>query len=138
MAIRIEDVAGTDFSDVAGTERIGPVTPGDVLREEFMVPLGLSARALARELGVPSNRITAILAGDCGITAETAILLGGRFGTSAEFWLAGDPPAWLPQPAHAACGVTPWLDRLESPSASGPPRSLPCACLRRTGSLCAT
>jgi antitoxin HigA-1 len=87
MAIRIEDVAGTDFSDVAGTERIGPVTPGDVLREEFMVPLGLSARALARELGVPSNRITAILAGDRGITAETAILLGGRFGTSAEFWL---------------------------------------------------
>ena len=87
MAIRIEDVAGTDFSDVAGTERIGPVTPGDVLREEFMVPLGLSARALARELGVPSNRITAILAGDRGITAETAMLLGGRFGTSAEFWL---------------------------------------------------
>ena len=87
MAIRIEDVAGTDFSDVAGTERIGTVTPGDVLREEFMVPLGLSARALARELGVPSNRITAILAGNRGITAEIAILLGGRFGTSAEFWL---------------------------------------------------
>jgi addiction module HigA family antidote len=63
------------------------VTPGDVPREEFMVPLGLSARALARELGVPSNRITAILAGDRGITAETAILLGGRFGTSPEFWL---------------------------------------------------
>ena len=55
-------------------ERIGPVTPGDVLREGFMAPLGLSARASARELGVPSNRITAILAGD--VTAETAILLG--------------------------------------------------------------
>ena len=38
----------------AGTERIGPVTPGDVLREGFMVPLGLTARALVRELGVPS------------------------------------------------------------------------------------
>ena len=87
MAIRIEDMAGMDFSDVAGAECIGPVTPGDVLREEFMVPLGLSARGLARELGVPSNRITAILAGDRGITAETAILLGERFGTSAEFWL---------------------------------------------------
>ena len=85
MAIRIEDMAGMDFSDVAGAECIGP--PGDVLREEFMVPLGLSARGLARELGVPSNRITAILAGDRGITAETAILLGERFGTSAEFWL---------------------------------------------------
>jgi addiction module HigA family antidote len=73
MAIRMEDLAGMDFSDVAGAERIGPVTPGDVLREEFMKPLGLSARALARELGVPSNRITAILAGDRGVTAETAI-----------------------------------------------------------------
>jgi antitoxin HigA-1 len=87
MTIRIEDVAGMDFSDVACAERIGPVTPGDVLREDFMVPLGLSARALAREIGVPSNRITAILSGDRGVTAETAILLGERFGMSAEFWL---------------------------------------------------
>jgi antitoxin HigA-1 len=86
MTIRTEDVAGLDFSDVAGTRRIGPVTPGEVLREEFMVPLGLSARALARELGVPSNRITAILSGTRGVTAETAIILGERFGMSAEFW----------------------------------------------------
>ena len=77
MTIRMDDVASMDFSDVAGPERIGPVTPGDVLREDFMLPLGLSARALARALNVPSNRIT----------AETAILLGERFGTSAEFWL---------------------------------------------------
>ena len=87
MAIRIEDVAGMDFSDVAGLGHIGPVTPGDVLREDFLAPLGLSARALAREIGVPSNRITAILSGDRRVTAETAILLGERFGTSAEFWL---------------------------------------------------
>ena len=87
MAIRVEDIAGMDFSDVAGTERIGPVTPGDVLREDFMVPLGLSARGLAREMGVPSNRITAILPGERRVTAETAILLGERFGTSAEFWM---------------------------------------------------
>jgi addiction module HigA family antidote len=87
MVIRTEDIAGLDFSDVAGTERIGPVTPGDVLREDFMVPLGLSGRALARELGVPSNRITEVVAGERSVTAETAIMLGERFGTSAEFWL---------------------------------------------------
>jgi antitoxin HigA-1 len=52
-----------------------------------MIALGLSARALAREINVPSNRITAILAGERAVTAETAILLGERFGTSAEFWL---------------------------------------------------
>jgi antitoxin HigA-1 len=87
MSIRTEDVARLDFSDVAGAECIGPVTPGEVLREEFMAPLGLSGRALARELGVPSNRITEIVAGERTITAETAILLGERFETSAEFWL---------------------------------------------------
>jgi addiction module HigA family antidote len=52
-----------------------------------MVPMGLSGRALARELGVPSNRITEIVAGERAVTADTAIMLGERFGTSAEFWL---------------------------------------------------
>ena len=87
MAIRIEDAPNLDFSDVAGSDRIGPVTPGNILREDFMLPLGLSARALARSLNVPSNRVTAILAGSRRNTAETASLLGERFGTSAEFWL---------------------------------------------------
>jgi antitoxin HigA-1 len=87
MAIRIEDVGRLDFSDVATGDRIGPVTPGDVLRAEFMEPLGLSARGLARELDIPSNRISSIVAGDRGVTAETAILLSERFGTSAEFWM---------------------------------------------------
>lgn len=87
MAINADLAAGMDFSDVATGESIGPVTPGEVLREEFMEPLGLSGRALARELGVPSNRVTEIVAGERSITAETAILLGQRFSTSAEFWL---------------------------------------------------
>jgi addiction module HigA family antidote len=58
-----------------------------VLLEEFMRPLGLTARRLAMELGVPGNRISAILNGSRGITAETAILLGRRFDTSAELWM---------------------------------------------------
>ncbi len=52
-----------------------------------MPPLGLSARTLARELGVPSNRISTILAGDRAVTPETAIRLEERSGTSVEFWL---------------------------------------------------
>lgn len=87
MAIDADSMPGMDFSDVATGEKIGLVTPGEVLREEFMEPLGLSGRALARELGVPSNRVTEIVAGQRAITAETAILLGKRFGISAEFWL---------------------------------------------------
>ena len=87
MAIRTEDMAGMDFKDVTTGRRIGRVAPGEVLLEEFMKPLGLSARALAAELGVPSNRISAIVSGTRAVTAESAILLGERFGTSAEFWL---------------------------------------------------
>ncbi len=85
--IRREALPETDLSDVATGGRIGPVPPGEVLREEFMAPLGLSARALARELGVPADRITEIINGTRAISASTAILLGERFGTSAEFWM---------------------------------------------------
>ena len=85
--IRREDLPRTDLSDVTTGERIAPVTPGDVLRADFMVPLGLSARGLARDIGVPPNRITGILHGERAITAETAIRLGRRFGTSAGFWM---------------------------------------------------
>ena len=87
MAINADFASRMDFSDVSTGESIGPVTPGKVLHEEFMKPLGLSGRALARELGVPSNRVTEIVAGERSISAETAILLGKRFGTSAEFWM---------------------------------------------------
>ena len=87
MTITRAEAERMDFSDVSDGERIGPVTPGDVLREEFMAPLGLSARALARDMGVPANRITEILNGERAVTAETAILLEARFGSSAEFWM---------------------------------------------------
>jgi antitoxin HigA-1 len=87
MTITRAEAERMDFSDVSDGERIGPVTPGDVLREEFMLPLGLSARALARDMGVPANRITEILNGERAVSAETAILLERRFGSSAKFWL---------------------------------------------------
>lgn len=64
-----------------------PATPGEILREEFMVPLGLSANRLARALGVPTNRITAILNGARAVTADTALRLARCLRTSPEFWL---------------------------------------------------
>jgi antitoxin HigA-1 len=63
------------------------VHPGDVLRHDFLEPLGLSAHALALALRVPANRITTILAGERAVTAETALRLARHFGTSAGFWL---------------------------------------------------
>ena len=61
--------------------------PGAILREEFLVPLGLSVNALATALRVPATRIGAIVKGERAVTADTAMRLGRYFGTSAEFWL---------------------------------------------------
>jgi len=63
--------------------------PGEVLREEFMVPLRLSANALGRALDVAPNRITSIIAPQAprAVTPDTAIRLGRYFGTTPEFWL---------------------------------------------------
>lgn len=63
-----------------------PVHPGEILREELDT-LGLSANALARALGVPVNRITLILNGRRGITADTALRLARYFGTTPQLWL---------------------------------------------------
>ncbi len=64
-----------------------PIPPGEILREEFMRPLGISINALARALAVPPNRIGAIVNGTRAITADTALRLGRYFGTSPEVWL---------------------------------------------------
>ena len=63
-----------------------PIHPGEHLREELQ-ELGMSAAELARQLKVPTNRITAILNGRRAITGDTALRLSHFFGTSAEFWL---------------------------------------------------
>jgi len=68
------------------TQRV-TTSPGEMLREEFMVPLDLSANALALALRVPANRVTAILKEERAVTADTALRLGRYFGTSARFWL---------------------------------------------------
>ena len=61
--------------------------PGEVLAEEFMRPLGLSANRLAEEIGVPANRLSEIVRGRRGVTADTAIRLSRRFGMSPDFWM---------------------------------------------------
>jgi len=63
--------------------------PGEVLREEFMKPMGLSANAVARALRVPPNRITAIIAEEAqrAVTPDTALRLARYFGTTPEFWM---------------------------------------------------
>lgn len=64
-----------------------PVHPGEMLREEFMKPLGISINGLALELHVPVTRISEIVNERRGITADTALRLARHFGTSADFWM---------------------------------------------------
>jgi addiction module HigA family antidote len=61
--------------------------PGEILREEYMIPLGLSANALSRAIDVPPNRITSITAEERAVTPDTAIRLARYFGTTPQFWL---------------------------------------------------
>ena len=64
-----------------------PAHPGEVLREEFLKPPGLSQYALAKAIAVPQIRISAIVNGKRAITPDTALRLARYFGTSAEFWM---------------------------------------------------
>jgi len=64
-----------------------PVHPGEVLREEFLVPLDLSANRLAQAIHVPANRVTMLVAEKRAVTADTALRLAKFFRTSPEFWL---------------------------------------------------
>jgi antitoxin HigA-1 len=66
---------------------VPPVHPGEILREEFLVPLGLSANALAIAIGVPATRVNEIVNERRGITGDTALRLGRYFHMTAEFWM---------------------------------------------------
>jgi addiction module HigA family antidote len=68
-------------------ERGVPIHPGEFLREDFLVPLGLSANALAIALRVPVTRISEIVRERRGITADTALRLAKYFGTTPDFWM---------------------------------------------------
>ena len=63
------------------------IHPGEVLSEEFLLPFGISAYKLAKDIGIPQTRISEILKGNRRITADTALRLSKYFGTSAKFWL---------------------------------------------------
>jgi addiction module HigA family antidote len=67
--------------------KLKPVTPGELLREEFLVPMGLSKYRLAKEIGVPAQRIGDIVAGKRAITADTDLRLCRFFGLSNGYWL---------------------------------------------------
>ncbi len=72
---------------MAKTDRLPPIHPGEILREDFLKPLGISMNRLALDLRVPVTRIAEIVHQRRGITPDTALRLGRYFNTSARFWM---------------------------------------------------
>ena len=68
-------------------DRIPNVTPGEILEEEFLKPLGITAYRLAKDTGMPATRVSQILKGRRRVTADTALRLSRYFGNSPEFWM---------------------------------------------------
>jgi addiction module HigA family antidote len=68
-------------------KKLKNIHPGEVLSEEFLIPLELSAYKLSKDIGIPQTRISEILRGNRRITADTALRLSRYFGNSAKFWL---------------------------------------------------
>jgi addiction module HigA family antidote len=77
------------------------IHPGEALSEEFLMPFGISAYKLAKDIGIPQTRVSEILKGNRRITADTALRLGKYFGTSAKFWLGLQDDFDLEEEANA-------------------------------------
>ena len=81
------DSRQVDFSDVHSGRRLPPVHPGQILRDEFLTPMGISVYELGNAIKVPRSRVNDIVLGRRAITTDTALRLGRYFGTTPEFWV---------------------------------------------------
>ncbi len=93
--------------------RLKPVTPGALLRDEFLIPMGLTKYRVAKEIGVPAQRIGEIVAGRRAITADTDLRLSRFFGLSKGYWLraqaAHDMEVAERELADALRRIKPWI-----------------------------
>jgi addiction module HigA family antidote len=87
MAIRASDVQGMDRSGIATGRRLKATHPGDVIRHEFIKPLGITHYRAAKAMGIQQRRLDEICAGKRAVTADTALRLERVFGMDADFWL---------------------------------------------------
>ncbi|HMU14506.1 MAG TPA: HigA family addiction module antitoxin [Flavobacteriales bacterium] len=68
-------------------KKLPNIHPGTVLQEEFLLPMGISAYRLAKDIGIPQTRVSQVIKGERRVTADTALRLSKYFGNSAKFWL---------------------------------------------------
>jgi addiction module HigA family antidote len=94
------------------TDKLRPIHPGEILREEFLAPMGISQYRLAKEIGVPAQRIGKIVAGRRAITADTDLRLCRFFGLTEGYWLRGqarfDTETTKDTLAAQLAKITPW------------------------------
>lgn len=100
----------TPGADESIMKKLPNIHPGEVLLEEFLMPMGISQNALARAAGVPPRHINEIVLGKRGVTADTAVRLAAALGTSERFWLGLQADYDLEE-AHRALGKA--VDRIE-------------------------
>lgn len=95
------------------SNQIPNIHPGEVLREEFLIPLGVSQYRLAKEIGVTEARISAICTGKRAVTADTALRLAAFFGTTSGFWLGLQADYDTEEAAKELSGVLAQIHRFE-------------------------
>ena len=89
MTIKRKDIDSrrVDFSDIITGRRLPPTHPGEILRGEFLEPMGLSVYELARAINVPRSRANDVVRGRRAVSTDTALRLSRYFETSPEFWI---------------------------------------------------
>ncbi|MDR2874460.1 MAG: HigA family addiction module antidote protein [Methylobacillus sp.] len=97
-------------------KKLNPIHPGEILRDDFLVPMGISNYRLAKEIGVPAQRIGEIVAGKRAITADTDLRMCRFFGLSDGYWLRGqarfDTETTRDQLAAQLEKIAPWQGEL--------------------------
>jgi len=103
--------------------KLKPVTPGEILLEEFLKPMGLSQYRLAKEIGVPAQRISEIVSGKRAVTADTDLRLCRFFGLSNGYWLraqvAHDTEVAEQKLGHVLRKIRPWATVVAQDSGAG-------------------
>lgn len=101
---------------------LNAITPGELLLEEFLTPMGISQYRLAKEIGVPAQRISEIVAGKRAVTADTDLRLCRFFGLSSGYWLraqaAHDTEVAERKLAPVLLRIRPWATKATRPSAA--------------------
>lgn len=99
------------------SKKLPPIHPGEILREEFMLPMGISSNALARAVGVTPARINEIVRERRGITADTALRLARFFGTDVQSWMNlqtnYDIECAEAEAGRAIAHIRPWTGAME-------------------------